>query len=61
MLNSRFQVYHKEPVPYDVKDISFEEDSTGWSAEKQDNSQWVKDEAGLENTPIKEEKRSSPK
>lgn len=52
-------MYHKEPIPYDVKeDLPFEKENTEWPTEKVEEPQWEKNEPDKEPVEIKEEKKT---
>lgn len=58
------QVYHKESDPYDVKDLGYEEESSGWPQESKIEAcktQWEKDESTKGSPSIQEERKSSRK
>lgn len=52
-------MYHKEPIPYDMKeDLPFEKENAEWPVEKVEEPQWEKNELDKETVEIKEEKKS---
>lgn len=57
------QVYHKEAVPYDIKDLNFTEDLNDWPHEKTDDNQKQReqDENPKSITPVKEDRKQSRK